>query len=156
MTAREYLDQVLDLIRETEHRIRIGARLLAHLRECATSTTMELQEDPVISSGNLQSMEDVIASIVDLERDLKAKKALLIRVKAKAGEKIDRIPDETQAKLLRLHYLEGKTWKAISDQLGCAEGYVYVLQKRAIEALANSERRRSVCCPALNPDAPTP
>ena len=156
MTAREYLDQVLYLIRETEHRIRVGAILLAHLRRCATSTTMELREDPVMSSGNLQSMEDIIASIVDLERDLKAKKALLIRVKAKAGEKIDRIPDETQAKLLRMHYLDGKTWKSVAEKLDFSETHVQVLRRRAIEALANSERRRSACCPALNPDAPTP
>ena len=48
---------------------------------------------------------------------------------------IERLPDPTQRRLLRLHYINGLSWIAVADRMHYSERWVYELRDKALEQL---------------------
>ena len=114
MSAKEYLSQAMYI----DQRINSKLEQVMTLRETATKATATLTDMPRSDSPNLQSMENTIVKIVDLENEINRDIDRLVDLKAEVRQLIAALENPEQQLILELRYLCFKQWSAIMEEMG--------------------------------------
>ena len=128
MTKKEFLNQY----RNAEREIAIKLDEIVWLRAMATKVTQVLTPDKV-KGGMENRREESIAKIVDMEKEIGASIDNLKKIREQVECAINAIPDANQRDVLRLRYLNGKTWEQIAVQLEFSYQWVCKLHGRALQ-----------------------
>ena len=129
MSAKEYLSQAMYI----DQRINSKLEQVMTLRETATKATATLSDMPRSDSPNLQSMENTIVKIVDLEREINRDIDRLVDLKAEVRTLIAALDNPEQQLILELRYLCFKQWSAIMEEMGISETSVYRIHGEALK-----------------------
>ena len=117
--VKHYLSQALQL----DSRIDSKLEQLQSLRALATKTSSTLSGMPR-NTPNAQSMEAIVAKIVDLEAEINADIDALVDLKRSIMTAIRGVQQPDQA-LLELRYLCGLSWVQIAERMGYTERHVH-------------------------------
>lgn len=131
MTKKEFLNQY----RNAEREIAIKMDEIIRLREMATKVTQVLTPDKV-KGGMENRREESIAKIVDMEKEIGASIDDLKKIREQVERAINAIPNANQRDVLRLRYLNGKTWEQIAVQLEFSYQWVCKLHGRALQNIS--------------------
>ena len=129
MTAKEYLTQAYRI----DQRINSKLEQVVKLRESATKATATLSDMPRPDSQSMQTMENTICKIVDLEREINADIDALVDLKAQARRVIGQLKNPDQQLVLELRYLCYRSWTDIINELGVSETSVYRIHGEALK-----------------------
>ena len=129
MNAKEYLSQVMHI----DQRINSKLEQVVKLRESATKATAMLSDMPRPDAHSMQTMENTICKIVDLERKINADIDALVDLKAQARRVIGQLKNPDQQLVLELRYLCYRPWTDIMEELGISETSVYRIHGEALK-----------------------
>ena len=107
---------------------------------CDESTTATLSDMPRSDSPNLQSMENTIVKIVDLENEINRDIDRLVDLKAEVRQLIAALENPEQQLILELRYLCFKQWSAIMEEMGISETSVYRIHGEALKNIVVPEK----------------
>ena len=136
MSAKEYLSQAMYI----DQRINSKLEQVMTLRETATKATATLSDMPRSDSPNLQSMENTIVKIVDLENEINRDIDRLVDLKAGVRQLIAALENPEQQLILELRYLCFKHWSAIMEEMGISETSVYRIHGEALKNIVVPEK----------------
>ena len=136
MNAKEYLSQVMYIDRRIDSKL----EQVMTLRETATKATATLSDMPRSDSPNLQSMENTIVKIVDLENEINRDIDRLVDLKAEVRQLIAALENPEQQLILELRYLCFKQWSAIMEEMGISETSVYRIHGEALKNIVVPEK----------------
>lgn len=131
MTAKEYLNQAYWL----DRRINSKLEQISALRETATKATSVMNDTPVSHSRNVQSMQETIAKIVDMEHELDREIDALVDLKREITQIIKSVPSFEYKTILELRYLTFKSWSEIATLMNYDVRYVYKMHGRALKKI---------------------
>lgn len=135
MTAKEYLRSIQYLDRRIDSKLEQAMRLRAQA-ERITSTM-----NPNRGSG--RTVRDASASIdrlIDLEREIDRTVDEMVAHRCQIEDALRDMCDPTQALVLELRYLNGKSWDAIAEELSYDRVSVWRIHGRALENFHIRER----------------
>ena len=135
MSAQEYLSQAMYI----DQRINSKLEQVMTLRETATKATATLTDMPRSDSPNLQSMENTIVKIVDLENEINRDIDRLVDLKAEARKVISKLDNPEQQLILEMRYLCYKSWAEIAEDLSFSESNVYKIHGEALKRIVLPE-----------------
>ena len=135
MNAKEYLSQAMYI----DQRIDSKLEQIMKLRESATKATATLSDMPRPDSPNVQSMEETIVKIVDLEREINRDIDALVDLKAEARKMISKLDNPEQQLILEMRYLCYKSWAEIAEDLSFSESNVYKIHGEALKRIVLPE-----------------
>ena len=133
MNAKEYLSQVMHI----DQRINSKLEQVVKLRESATKATATLSDMPRSDSQSMQTMENTICKIVDLEREINADIDALVDLKTQARRVIGQLKNPDQQLVLDLCY---RPWTDIMEELGISETSVYRIHGEALRNIIVPEK----------------
>ena len=136
MSAKEYLSQAMYI----DQRINSKLEQVMTLRETATKATATLSDMPRSDSPNLQSMENTIVKIVDLENEINRDIDRLVDLKAEVRQLIAALENPEQQLILELRYLCFKQWSAIMEEMGISETSGYRIHGEALNNIVVPEK----------------
>ena len=136
MSAKEYLSQAMYI----DQRINSKLEQVMTLRDTATKATATLSDMPRSDSPNLQSMENTIVKIVDLENEINRDIDRLVDLKAEVRQLIAALENPEQQLILELRYLCFKQWSAIMEEMGISETSVYRIHGEALKNIVVPEK----------------
>jgi len=132
MNAKEYLSQALWL----DQRIKSKLEQLDTLRALAMKVGANLTEEKVSGGNNTKShMENTVAKIVDLEKEINEDIDRLMGIKAEIMETISRVDDPISQIILELRYVNGKGWDEISMDLNYRDRSIFKIHSRALKEI---------------------
>ena len=132
MNAKEYLSQALWL----DQRIKSKLEQLDTLRALAMKVGANLTEEKVSGGNNTKShMENTVAKIVDLEKEINEDIDRLMGIKAEIMEAISRVDDPISQIILELRYVNGKGWDEISMDLNYKDRSIFKIHSRALKEI---------------------
>ena len=129
MTAKEYLSQAYRLDRRIDSKL----EQLSALRDTTTKATSVMNDVVVSRSRNMQSLQDTIAKIVDMERELDHDIDQLVDLKRDTTRLIKLVNNPQYQLILEMRYLTYQSWREIADQLEVDERYIYKLHGLALK-----------------------
>lgn len=130
MTAKEYLEQLIVLDKEINRK----QQRLITLRDIVLNTTPAYEEEAVQHSRKRNPLENIMAKIVDLDREIDEDIDRLVDLKAEVWEQLDKLSDERLKRILWLKYAERKTWNYIADDVNITRRHAIRLHKVGVEA----------------------
>lgn len=137
MKAKEYLSQALWL----DQRINSKLEQLETLRALATKVTAKLAEEKVSGGNNTKSnIENTIAKIVDLEKEINEDIDRLVDIKAEIMDTISRVDDPIGQIILEMRYVNGKSWDEISSSLNYKDSSIFRIHSRALKEVTKIKR----------------
>ncbi len=131
LSVKEYLSRAFHI----DRRIDSMLEQVASLRSLATKASSNLSDMPRSSSPNLQTMESIIAKIVDLQADINADIDRLVDLKCELRAAINAVADPELQTLLELRYLCFKTWEQIAVSMDRDLRWLFRLHARALAAV---------------------
>ena len=140
MTAKKYLEQAYTL----DHRINSRLEQLSSLKALATRTTGILRQDAVKTTpdAGAHSREEIIAKIIDMEKEIDAEIDRLVDLKREIYQVIGQVENPVYQTLLELRYLSFRTW----DEIGAEMNYTRsTLMKYHKQALKEVEKLPRLC-----------
>lgn len=135
MNAKEYLSQAMYI----DQRIDSKLEQIMKLRESASKATATLSDMPRPDSPNVQSMEETIVKIVDLEREINRDIDALVDLKAESRKVISKLDNPEQQLILEMRYLCYKSWAEIAEDLSFSESNVYKIHGEALKRIVLPE-----------------
>ncbi|MCD8157848.1 MAG: DUF1492 domain-containing protein [Clostridiales bacterium] len=129
MTAKEYLGQAYRI----DQRIKNKTEQLNSFRELAVNVSSTISDYPSKGTRNVYRLENTIVKIVDMENQIKADIDRLINLKIEITNAIDAVDDENCKELLRLRYLELKSWSEIADEMDYSVPQIYRIKNKALK-----------------------
>ena len=129
MTVKEYLSQAYRI----DQRINSKLEQVASLRALATKATSTLSDTPPSGSRNVQSMENVIVKIIDLENEINEDIDTLVDLKREIVGVIKRIDNPEYQTLLELRYLCFYSWEKVAVEMEYDLRYLHKLHRKALE-----------------------
>lgn len=129
MTAKEYLRQAYWLDRRINSRL----EMLMSLREMAAKTTGAIQADTVSHTRNVHSLEDTIAKVVDMEKQMNVDIDRLIDLKKEINSVISQVSNIACRMVLEYRYLCYHSWEDIADLMKMHIRNVYKLHGRGLQ-----------------------
>lgn len=137
-------------LREKLNRARNAQREMDALRERVEFWRAEAQRCTASyglgapgGGGAADRRAELVARIVDAQRELEARIGEIAAAEREAMELIDRLDDERMRTLLTLRYVDNLTWRQIADRMHYNLTHVQRLHLRALEALAAVEQTKS-------------
>lgn len=130
MNAKEYLKQLINIDRLIDSK----QRQLDRLRDLCCVQSSKLSGMPR-SGGNSDRIGELIANIVDLEREINETIDVLVDLKREAMGKIDLLNDNRHKLILNKRYLENETFEKIAVDMNLSWKWTHKLHKEALEAL---------------------
>lgn len=131
MTAKEYLNQLIAM----DNRINRKQQRLATLRDVAMNTTPNYTDEAVQRTREKSPLENIMSKIVDLDREIDEDIDALVDFKAEVWDQLDKLEDETQKRILWLHYAERMSWTKVAVEMSFTTRYVYIIHKAALDEL---------------------
>ena len=130
MTAKEYLSQAYWLDRRIDSKL----EQLSALRDTTTKATAVMNDTPVSHTRNVFSLQDTIAKIVDMERELDREIDALVDLKRDIMRQIKDVKNPEHQTLLELRYLCFKSWDYIADAMGYCINNVFKMHAKALRS----------------------
>ena len=130
MTAKEYCSRPRVLEKEMNRKLEQAERL----RLLVTQTGQIFRKVSVISTRRMDRMQEAMNEAMDLEQE--AQELLIEKLDAerKVLQALGSLP-ENQAEVLRLHYLEGLSFQAVSARLLLDLRWVRRLHEKGLDRL---------------------
>ncbi len=131
MTAKEYLNQLIAM----DNAINRKQQRLVTLRDVAMNTTPNYADEAVQRTREKNPLENIMTKIVDLDREIDEDIDALVDFKAEVWEQLDKLEDETQKRILWLHYSERLSWTKVAVEMSFTTRYVYIIHRAALDEL---------------------
>ena len=128
----EYLHRAVALDVEID----AGFERIQQLRALAERRTTVYGREKVNGGGAADHRMDVVARIVDAERELDEKIDRMIALKAEIQGVIARVNEDRMRLLLELRYLNGHTWEDVAERMNYTTRNIYNLHSAALKAVA--------------------
>ena len=130
MTAKEYCSRPRALEKEMNRKLEQAERL----RLLVTQTGQVFRKVSVTSTRRMDRMQEAMNEAMDLEQE--AQELLIEKLDAerKVLQALGSLP-ENQAEVLRLHYLEGLSFQAVSARLLLDLRWVRRLHEKGLDRL---------------------
>ncbi|QHQ62669.1 DUF1492 domain-containing protein [Anaerocolumna sedimenticola] len=129
MTTLDFLSQAYRLD------LRIDSKLeqLASLNELATKCTTTISGMPRNPNHSVSSMANVVAKIVDLQREIDRDIHQLMDIKRQIAASIKAVENKEYQTLLELRFLCGCTWEEVAIKMGYSIQHTYRMRDRALK-----------------------
>lgn len=114
MTTKQYLSQIGRYERMIDDKL----TELYRLRQIASSISISVSDDKIMSSGSQDKMGDAVAKIVDLEKSVEDTITKYTGTRQKIIMQIDNIPDINAYSVLFNRYVANKSFEKIADSIG--------------------------------------
>lgn len=114
MTTKQYLSQIGRYERMIDDKL----TELYRLRQIASSISISVSDDKIMSSGSQDKMGDAVAKIVDLEKSVEDTITKYTETRQKIIMQIDNIPDINAYSVLFNRYVANKSFEKIADSIG--------------------------------------
>ena len=137
MTNREkikYLKRYITLDREIDRKLEEVSRLRSKL----TRITQVLTAEPRGGGSIYGKTEEILAKIVDLEREIDANIDRLVAIRDGIKTIIEAVEDDRERLLLQYRYLDGKTFEKIAVEMNYSWRQIHRLHSRALTNLKMS------------------
>ena len=131
MTAQEYLEQARTLDRQIDSKL----MQLSLLRDLSTRTTAAMDGEVVSHTRNVHSLQDTIAKIMDMEREVNADVDRFVDLKDDISAQIRCIDHVNERLVLEYRYLCYLPWTDIAKRLDCSERNVFLLHAEALKKI---------------------
>ena len=128
----EYLSRAQILNMEID----AGFERIQQLRALAERRTAVYGREKVGGSGAMDFRMDVVARIVDAERELDEKIDRMIELRREIQDTVARVSEDRMRVLLELRYLNGCTWEEIAERMSYSTRNIYNLHAAALKAAA--------------------
>lgn len=126
MTAKEELTQLRTLGAEMVEQAETAAALWAR----ATSVTQHISDMP--GGGPRQDMADMVAAMVDMDRETAERVAAYSRLERDILARICQIEDGRYRRLLVLRYMEGLSWEDVAEAMSYSRVQTFRLHGQAL------------------------
>jgi DNA-directed RNA polymerase specialized sigma subunit len=137
MTNRDkikYLKRYITLDREIDRKLEEVSRLRSKL----TRVTEVYSTEPRGGGSIYGKTEEILAKIVDLEREIDADVDRLISIRDNIKVIIEAVEDDRERLLLQYRYLDGRTFEEIAVQMYYSWRQIHRLHSRALTNLKMS------------------
>ena len=128
----EYLHRALVL----DMQIDAAFERIQQLRALAERRTAVYGRERVGGSGAADHRMDVVARIVDAERELDEQIDRMIALREEIRGIIGRVRDDRMRILLELRYLNGRTWEDVAEEMSYTTRNIYNLHSAALKIVA--------------------
>ena len=125
------LKRYINLDREIDRKLEEIARLRAKL----TRITQVLTAEPQGGGSIYGKTEEIIAKIVDLEKEIDADVDRLVAIRDGIKTMIEAVEDDRERLLLQYRYLDGKTFEWIAAEMNYSWRQIHRLHSRALTNL---------------------
>jgi len=129
LDAKSYLGQAYRI----DKRINSKLEQIVSLRELATKATSTLNDTSVRGTRNIQSMEGIIAKMIDLENEINHDIDTLVDLKREFVAIIKKINNPEYQTLLELRYLCFKSWEQIAVDMGYSLQHIFRIHHKALK-----------------------
>lgn len=130
----KYLKRYINLDREIERKLEEVARLRSKL----TRVTEVFTAEPRGGGSIYGKTEEILAKIVDLEKEIDADVDRLIEVRDSIKSIIEAVEDDRERLLLQYRYLDGRTFEEIAVQMHYSWRQIHRLHSQALTNLKMS------------------
>lgn len=130
LAAFEYLNQA----RLLDVRIDSGFERIMQLRALAERRSAAYGRERVSGSPPMDAKGDIVARIVDAERELDAQIDRLVNLKREIEGRVNGLSDERFRVVLTLRYLNGLPWEEIAEKMHYTTRNIYNLHRAALDA----------------------
>lgn len=135
MTVKEYLSQYLTMVKTID----TDSEKLCNLCDLVLKITASTCDNNINTSiHDSDKIGRIVPDIIDLTNKIKLNNQKLIAIYYDISEIIDTVNDVESRQVLIKHYIGGKTFSKIADDLDCSERWVYKIHKKALELLKKS------------------
>ena len=114
MTAKQYLSQISRLNKMIANKL----SEIYQIKSMALNISVLNEEDKVQTSGSKDRIGDMVAKMVDLEKEAQSYVDAYTDLRRKTIMQIDSMPKETHYKVLFSKYIEDKTFDVIAEEMG--------------------------------------
>lgn len=128
MKAEEYLIRA----RQLNDLINSRLVLIAELRDMTQPGSTAFDNTRVSHSLNVTSLQDTIARIVDVEKEVDELVDQLVDMKDEMMRTILKLKNEKQQIVLIKRYLWFMSWKQIAEEMGFSRRYVLLIHSQAL------------------------
>lgn len=140
MKAKEYLSQAFWL----DQRVNTKLEQLQILRDLSMKVSANLTVEKVAGGNNKKGhMENTVAKIVDLEKEIKEDLARSIAIKAEIMNTISQVDDPIGQIILEMRYINGKGWDEISSSLNYRDSSIFKIHSRALKEVNRIKKEGS-------------
>ena len=140
MTAREYLEQAITLDEEIDSKLMIKSQLWA----LATKVTSSLSKGAAAHSQNDHQLEEIIAKMVDMEREINGDVDRLVDLKREMMEAIRMVPDAECRVFLEKRFLGKMRAKDIANERHYNENWAMTEQRKALGMIEPILRKKGI------------
>ena len=140
MTAEAFLSRGRFLMKQIETK----SDQIASLHALATRITASFQHEMVCHSRNVTSQQDLIARILDKEKELEADIQHLMNVRDEIEQAIACVRNPKYRLILEKYYLCNMTWEDIATDLNNNARWVKRLARRGVE-IVQTEMEKETC-----------
>ena len=131
MKAKEYLNRAYKI----DHRINSKLAQIAELKMLATKATATIGMTPPSGTLNPHRTQDIVAKIVDLEREINCDINSLLDIKREVMDAIRQVADIDCQLVLEKRYLCYCTWEQIAVDLDCSVRRTHIVHGKALDEL---------------------
>ena len=114
MTAKQYLSQISRLNKMIANKL----SEIYQIKSMALNISVLNEEDKVQTSGSKDRIGDMVAKMVDLEKEAQSYVDAYTDLRRKTIMQIDSMPKDTHYKVLFSKYIEDKTFDVIAEEMG--------------------------------------
>ena len=107
---------------------------LAELETKATSTTINIKQDMISGGCSEDKMSGQVAQIVDLKNQINQKLEKAYAIRQKIEEAIE-VLDEREKLLVRLKYIQCKTWEEVAVEMGYTWQHTHKIHAKCLDDL---------------------
>ena len=140
MTAEAFLSRGRFLMKQIETK----SDQIASLHALATRITVSFRQEMVCHSRNVTSQQDLIARILDKEKELEADIQHLMNVRDEIEQAIACVRNPKYRLILEKYYLCNMTWEDIATDLNNNARWVKRLARRGVE-IVQTEMEKETC-----------
>lgn len=130
----KYLKRYINLDREIDRKLEEVARLRSKL----TRVTEVFTAEPKGGGSIYGKTEEILAKIVDMEREIDADVDRLISIRDNIKAIIEAVEDDRERLLLQYRYLDGRTFEEIAVQMHYSWRQIHRLHSKALTNLKMS------------------
>jgi DNA-directed RNA polymerase specialized sigma24 family protein len=129
MTAKEFLRRARNVDRRVDEATERVDRLRAKLEAGRMSKITGMPR------GGSEDWTATADKLIELEKRVNARIRELVRIKHAAMDAIDLVDDSRLREVLELYYIDGYSWKQVSDQMGLDERWVFRLHGKGLQKI---------------------
>ena len=131
MSAENFLNQLHRL----NNFIISNQEELEQLRSLSTSISGSTTEERIQTSSNPDKISNIIAKIVDLEREIEEQTEQILKLQKDVRDVINQVKDNDERLFLRYRYINFYQWKQIRYEMKCSDTQLQRIKNRAIESV---------------------